>query len=67
MGNIMNNEQYSAVTGRNIIDVATGIRDVIAVRQNTTQGVCMVAIDFERAFDNISYKYLKRILQTHNY
>ena len=41
MGDIMNEEQYSAVKDRNIIDAAAGIRDVIAAGQHTAQGICM--------------------------
>ena len=67
MGEIMNENQYSAVKDRNIIDAATGIRDVIAAGQHTAQGICLMVIDFERAFDNIAHEYLRRVLQTYNY
>jgi hypothetical protein len=36
---IINDTQYSAVPGRNILDAATGIRDVIEAGQNTQNGL----------------------------
>lgn len=67
MRDIISDTQYSAAPGRNILDAATGIRDVIAVGQNTQNGFCLLTIDFERAFDNVAHEYLKYILARYKY
>ena len=59
---IISDAQYSVVPGRTILDAATGITDVIASGQNTQNGLCLLALDFARAFDNVAHEYLQYIL-----
>ena len=67
MNDILSEMQYSAVTDRSIIDAASGVRDIIAAGQDAYKGVCLIIIDFERAFDNVAHVYLKRVLDAYNY
>jgi hypothetical protein len=67
MQETIQNTQYSAVPGRTIIEAAAGIRDIIAAGQNTHNGICLVILDFTRAFDKVSHKYLQRLLDQYNY
>jgi hypothetical protein len=64
---VMQESQYSAIPERNIIDAAAAIRDIIAAGMGTRHGICLMALDFTRAFDKISHTYLKRMLHSFNY
>jgi hypothetical protein len=64
---VIQESQYSAIPERNIIDAAAAIRDIIAAGTETRYGICLMALDFTRAFDKISHTYLKRMLHSFNY
>jgi hypothetical protein len=64
---ILHPTQYSAVPGRNIYDATAAIRDIIAIGTQMKGGICLVALDFNKAFDNISHQYLQGLLSTYNY
>jgi hypothetical protein len=59
--------QYSAVPGRNIYDATAALRDIIALGTQMTGSICLIALDFNKAFDNISHQYLQGLLSTYNY
>ena len=58
---VIHETQYSATSTRNILDAATALRDVIAAGSLRQSGMCLVALDFQSAF-NISYEYLYGVL-----
>jgi hypothetical protein len=64
---IIHDSQYSAIPERNIIDAASAIRDIIAAGTDTRYGICLMVLDFARAFDKISHTYMKRMLTKYNY
>jgi hypothetical protein len=53
MSEVLHATQYSATTGRNILDAAAAIWDIIAAGNNRLGGICLVTLDFKSAFDNI--------------
>jgi hypothetical protein len=61
MNDVIQDTQYSAVPGQNIIDTTSTIRDIIAAGNETRRGICLIVLDFTRAFD-ISHTYLHRLL-----
>jgi hypothetical protein len=64
---IIHDNQYSAVPGRNIIDATTALRDIIAAAIGTQRAICLMVLDFKRAFDKISHTYLHRQFRQYNY
>ena len=67
MNAVLHATQYSAVTGRNILDATAAIRDIIAAGNTRRSGICLETWDFTKAFDNISHEYLQGLLEIHNY
>jgi retron-type reverse transcriptase len=57
----------SATTGRNILEAAAAIREIIAAGNNRRGGICLITLDFKSAFDNISHKYLYGLLREYRY
>ena len=63
---IINGDQYAYVKGRTIFDAVRSIEDIIEyTRINQIPGL-MVAIDFEKAFDSISWNFLLKALKSFN-
>jgi hypothetical protein len=50
------------VPGNNILDAVASIRDTIAYVENNNIPMCLLTLDFQNAFDNISHDYLFSIL-----
>jgi hypothetical protein len=53
MNQVIHDTQYSATAGRNILDAAPAIRDVIAAGNNKRGGICIITLDFKSVFNNI--------------
>jgi hypothetical protein len=64
---VLHASQYSVVPGRNIYDATAAIRDIIALGTQTKGGICIVALDFQKAYDNISHQYLSGLLSKYNF
>jgi hypothetical protein len=64
---VLHATQYSATTGRNILDAAAAIRAIIAAGKNKRGGICLITLDFKSAFDNISHEYLHGLLREYRY
>lgn len=63
---IINGDQYAYVKGRTIFDAVRSIEDIMEyTRINQIPGL-MVAIDFEKAFDSISWNFLLKALKSFN-
>ena len=54
---VLYDTQYSAVTGRNILVATAALLDIIAAGNRTNRGIYLMALDFSRAFENISHTY----------
>ena len=57
--------QYCGVPRRTIIDALTTIRDMTAYHEMTHTPLCMLSLDFQKAFDQISHEYLYQILESY--
>jgi len=55
---ILRGSQYCGRQGYTIFDAVATVRDVITHSNNTQSPLCIVTIDFQEAFDNISHTYL---------
>ena len=55
--------QYCGVPGRSIFDALTTIRDIVAYHEVTEKPICLMSIDFQKAFDRVSHEYLFKILE----
>jgi hypothetical protein len=58
------NKQFCGVPGTNILDALATIRDSIAIAEHTGTPLCIMALDFQQAFDNIAHDYLFTILRS---
>jgi hypothetical protein len=59
----LRNSQFCGVSGKTILDAISSIRDVIAPSECTETPLCVLTLDFQSAFDRISYDYLLTILR----
>ena len=50
-----------------MLDVVATIRDAIAYAQYTKSPLCIVTLDFDAAFDNISHEYLFAVLKGYGF
>jgi hypothetical protein len=57
--------QFCCVLGNNILDAVAKVRDTIAFAEYTNTLQCVMALDFEQAFDNISHEHLFSILRSY--
>jgi hypothetical protein len=57
--------QYCEVPGNNILDAVTSVRDIIAYAENNDIPTCVLTLDFQNAFDNVSHDYLFSILRSY--
>jgi hypothetical protein len=54
--------QFCGDLGNNILDAVATVRDTIAFAEYTNTPLCVMALDFKQAFDNISHEYLFSII-----
>jgi hypothetical protein len=62
---LIHSSQHCGVHGKSILDAVTMVRDAIAFAETTKQELCILSLDFQAAFDNLSHTYLYRILSAH--
>ena len=64
---VINEDQYAYVKNRTIFDTVWSIDDIMKyTRINQVPGL-MVAIDFEKAFDSLSWNFLLNALSSFNF
>ena len=64
---VINEDQYAYVKNRTIFDAVRSIDDIMEyTRINQLPGL-MVAIDFEKAFDSLSWNFLSNALRSFNF
>ena len=59
---IIGKDQKGIVDGRNISDAIRGLYDTICAANNKSLTGIMLAIDFFKAFDSISFSFIKAVL-----
>jgi hypothetical protein len=57
--------QYCGLSGKTMHDVLTQIRDVMALSEHTARPMCLVSLDFDRAFDRVAHTYLFKMLRAY--
>lgn len=67
LGDIVHPRQYCCARERKIIIAADGIRDVLAYAAQTQRAICILSLDFQTAFDNVSRIYFYHILSEHGF
>ena len=60
---IIGKDQKRFVDGRNISDAIRGLYDTICAANNKSLTGIMLVIDFFKAFDSISFSFIKAVLQ----
>ncbi|KAG8227429.1 hypothetical protein J437_LFUL000438 [Ladona fulva] len=63
IGNKLERENYTVCKNENIIDILTDIRDIIKISEKeSAETRYIVAMDIEKAFDNILIEYIAKVL-----
>ena len=65
--NIIDQSQTGFVKGRNIADGLRTILDIVEETKRSEKEGLLVTIDFEKAFDSLSWEYLFKALETFNF
>ena len=55
--------QYCGMPHRNILDALATVRDLISYHETAQTPLCIVTLDFQKAFDRIAHEYLFKILE----
>jgi hypothetical protein len=55
--------QFCGVPGNSRLDAAATIREIIAFAETEKFLLCVLPIDFKKAFDNIAHEYLFQTLK----
>jgi hypothetical protein len=64
---ILHPSQHCGVNGKSILDTVATVRDAIAFVETTNKELCILSLDFQAAFDNISHTYLYKIIRAHGF
>jgi hypothetical protein len=64
---IIHTSQHCGVRGHTIFDAVATVREAIAQAAHTKQALCILSLDFQAAFDNISHQYLFEILERYGF
>jgi hypothetical protein len=64
---ILHPSQQCGTNGKSMLDAVSTIRDAIACEETTNKELCILSLDFQAAFDNISHTYLYKILKAHGF
>jgi hypothetical protein len=67
LSHILTASQYCGRQGNTIFDAVVTVRDAVAHATATRTPLCVVTIDFQEAFGNISHTYLFAVLQKHGF
>jgi hypothetical protein len=64
---IIHTSQHCGIRGHTIFDAVATIREVIAQAEHKQQALCILSLDLQAAFDNISHQYLYKILDRYGF
>jgi hypothetical protein len=67
MPNLLTNSQHCGIAGSSIFDTLATFRDVVAYAEETRTPMCVLSLDFQGAFDNISHEYLYEVIHRHGF
>jgi hypothetical protein len=62
MQDLLQSSQHCGIMGNSVFDAIATIRDAVAYAEITKIPLCVITIDFQGAFDNLSHEYLFEIL-----
>jgi hypothetical protein len=60
---VIHQDQHCGIRGRTILDAVATVRGAIAHAEYTKQALCILSLEFQTAFDNVSHQYLFNILE----
>jgi hypothetical protein len=64
---LLHPSQHCGVAGRGIFDAVGTIRDSIAYSEMSHVPLCILSLDFTKAFDRIAHRYLFRLLTKYGF
>ena len=59
---LLQNSQHCGLTGNSVFQAIATTRDAVAYAEVTRTPLCVLSIDFQGAFDNLSHEYLFELL-----
>ena len=62
MQDLLQSSQYCGLKGNSAFEAIATIRDAVAYVEVTISPLCVLTIDFQGAFDNLSHEYLFEVL-----
>jgi len=62
MQDLLHSSQHCGLMGNSVFEAITTIRDAVAHAEVTRSPLCVLTIDFQGAFDNVSHEYLFEVL-----
>ena len=67
MPDLLMNGQYCGLMGNTVLEAITTIRDAIPYAEVTRSSLCVLMIDFQRVFGNLSHEYLFEVLYRYGF
>ena len=67
LSTLIHHSQTGFVKGRNISDGLRAILDILEETDNNKRDGLLMTIDFEKAFDSISWEYMFKVLRLYNF
>ena len=67
LSSLIHHSQTGFVKGRNISDGLRAILDILEATDNKKRDGLLMTIDFEKAFDSISWEYMFKVLKVYNF
>jgi len=64
---MLHESQHYGVPGKSIFDAVATVRDAAAYAEMANAPLCVLSLDYKKAFDKISHKYLSKILQSYGF
>jgi hypothetical protein len=58
LSDLIHPSQHCGVNGKSILEAVATVRDAIAFAETTNKELCILSLDFQAEFDNLSHAYL---------
>ena len=67
LADLLHSRQYCGVPGNTIFDAVAIVRNAIVYAEMTRHPLCVVSLDFEKPFDQISHTYLLTVFLAYGF
>jgi hypothetical protein len=67
LADLLQPSHHCGVQGNTVLDAIAAVREVVAYAETTKNALCIPSLDFKAAFDNISHKYLFKMIKAYGF